>query len=60
MAFLQNHTYKFCFDVGGKLLTFTGKIIEDSENFITFEDRYGIELTYNKQNLISSQEVKEK
>ena len=59
MGFLQNHTYKFCFDVGGKILTFTGKVIEDNENFITFLDRYDIELTYNKNNLISSEEVKE-
>jgi len=57
MAFLKGHTYKFCFDVGGKLLTFTGKILEDSEHFITFLDKYKAKLTYNKQNLISSEEV---
>ena len=59
MAFLIHHSYKFCFDVAGKLLTFTGKITEDSENFIIFIDKFGIELTYNKSNLISSEEVKE-
>ena len=59
MAFLKDHTYKFCFNVAGKLLTFTGKIVEDSEHFITFLDKFDVELTYNKNNLVSSEEIQD-
>ncbi len=57
MEFLKNHFYKICFNVGGKTLTYTVEIISDDENFVTFKDKFGKILTYNKLNIISSEEI---
>ena len=53
-----NETYKLTIDVNGKILTFTGKIISEDDNFITFVDRYNSVLAYNKRNIISAEEIK--
>ena len=57
MEFLKNHFYKICFDIGGKIITFTCEIIDSDDSFITFKDKYGKILTYNKTNIISFEEV---
>lgn len=57
MQLLKNHYYKICFNVGDKLITFTCKIINDDGTFIEFEDKYKKTLTYNKSNIVSSEEV---
>jgi len=59
MEFLKDHSYIICFNILGKALTFTCKIHEDSGDFITFTDKYGKKLSYNKLNIISSEEIKE-
>jgi len=59
MAFLKNHSYKICVNVTGRILTFSCKIVEEDEHFVTFIDKFGKELSYNKINIISSEEVKE-
>ena len=51
--------YKLIFDVGGNSFTYTGVIIELDDNYISFTDKYGIRLTYNKDRLISFEEVKD-
>ncbi len=50
--------YTLVFNVGGKVLTYTGTIISYEENFIVFTDKFGEEFTYNVNSLISSK-VKE-
>lgn len=45
------------FNLDGRALTFTGKIISEDDMFITFIDKFGKNLTYNKMNLISAEEV---
>jgi len=51
-------TYKLTFHVADKTLTFTGKIVESDEDFITFLDKFGEKLAYRKGLLISYEEVK--
>lgn len=62
MEFLKDHIYIICFNVFDKPLTFTCTILEDSEHtndFVKFTDKFGKELSYNKSNIVSSEEVKE-
>ena len=54
-----NEKYIMVFNLDGRTLTFTGKIISENDMFITFIDRFGKNLTYNKMNLISAEEVGE-
>ena len=52
-------TYVIRIEVEGRLFTYTGKILEVDDQFITFEDKYGKTFSYNKSNIISFEEVKE-
>lgn len=58
MKFILGNSYRIVFDVKGKALTFQCIIEEDDENFITFIDKYGKKLTYNKNIIISVEEIK--
>ncbi len=58
MDFIKNHHYKICFEVGDKLITFTCEIINDDGIFITFIDKFGKELSYNKNKITSIEEIK--
>lgn len=51
------NSYIITFEIGGKDLTFSCKIIDIDENFITFIDKFGKTLTYNKKKIISISEV---
>ena len=51
--------YKLIFEVEGRLLTFTGIVIEEDESFITFIDKFNKTISYNKRFLISAEEVGE-
>jgi hypothetical protein len=53
-----NETYKITVEVNGKILTYTGKIISIDDTFLTFQDRYNAVLSYNKNNIISTEELK--
>jgi hypothetical protein len=55
----QDKTYIIRFEVNNKELVFTATIISEDENFVTFLDKFGKRLTYNKRYLISSEEVRE-
>ena len=46
-------------EVNNSFLTYTGKIVSEDSNFITFTDKFGKEYTYNKNNIISFEGVKE-
>lgn len=52
-----NSTYKIVIEVNERILTFTGKITSEDEKFISFIDRDGKSLTYNKDKIISFEEV---
>lgn len=49
--------YKLNFIISEKLLTYTGKIISIDEDFITFIDKFGKEISYNKNTLANYEEV---
>ena len=51
-------TYKIVVDVNEKFLTFTGTIISEDEDFITFTDKFGTTLSYNKNKIVSFEEVR--
>lgn len=53
-----NEKYILVFKVNDKILTYTGKIISIDDLFITFRDKFGKIISYNKLNLISFEEVK--
>ena len=55
----QDKTYIIRFDIAGKELVFTAKIISQDENFITFKDKFNKILTYNKKYIVSIEEVGE-
>lgn len=50
--------YKIIFNVNGRTLTFRCKITEDDGQFISFIDKFGVLLSYNKNTIISVEEVK--
>lgn len=57
MELLIGKSYLIVFEVGGRDLTFNCKIISVDETFVTFKDKFGKELTYNKKKIISVAEV---
>jgi len=50
-------SYKITVEVNGKLLTYTGKIISEDDDFVTFSDKFGTTFSYNKKNIVSMEEV---
>ena len=53
-------TYKITFETtSGKTLTFTGKITDLNDKFVTFIDRFGKKLHYNIKLIVSYEEVEE-
>jgi hypothetical protein len=54
-----NEKYILTFEVEGRILTFTGKIISEDETLITFIDKFGKTISYNKKRLISAEEMGE-
>jgi hypothetical protein len=49
--------YKIVFEINNKILTFNCKIVSNEDDFITFVDKYGKELTYNISNIVSFEKV---
>jgi len=54
-----NEKYILVFEIQGKILTYTARIIEESETTVKFSDKFNKEFEYNKRYLISSEEVRE-
>lgn len=52
-----NATYIIRVEVNNKFLTYTAKIISEDSNFITFEDKFGKKYSYNKNCIVSYEEV---
>ena len=52
-------TYIIRVDVEGRIFTYTGEIISEDEMFITFKDKYGKTFSYNKNKILSFEEVRE-
>lgn len=51
-------SYKITIEINEKILTYTGRIISEDDSFITFEDKFGTTFSYNKNNIISAEELK--
>ena len=52
-------TYIIRIEVEDRLFTYTGKIISIDDDFVTFIDKYGTRFSYNKNKIISFEEVKD-
>ena len=50
--------YIITLDIGGKILTYTGLITDVDEVFISFTDKFDKDFSYNKNNIVSYEEVK--
>lgn len=59
MKFDLNKSYRIVVDINGKILTYSIKVIDEDENFVSFVDKFGNHLSYNKRFIISYEEVKE-
>ena len=55
----KDKKYKIRINLNGRDIYFTGIIISEDENFITFKDKFDQVLTYNKNVIISFEEVRE-
>jgi len=51
--------YKIIIEGKNEELTFTGEIIKEDADFITFKDKFGEVLSYNKNRIIYTKEVNE-
>jgi hypothetical protein len=49
--------YVLVINAGGKVLTFTAKIIKIDSYFVTFIDKFQQEISYNIKSIISYREV---
>jgi len=52
-----NCSYKIVVEVDGRVLTYTGKIVSIDDDFITFIDKFGKTFSYNKNKIISTEEI---
>ena len=52
-------SYIIIFEISGKALTFHCKITSVDENFVSFIDKFGKNLSYSKSKIISCEEIKE-
>ena len=52
-------TYIIRIEVDNRIFTYTGKIISEDNDFVTFLDKFGKTLSYNKNKILSFEEVKE-
>ena len=55
----KEKTYKLRLEVMNEELRYTATIIDIDDTFITFKDKFGKVLSYNKANIISAEEVAE-
>jgi hypothetical protein len=53
----KDKTYKIRINLNGRDLVYTGTIITTDSNFITFKDKFGNVLSYNKNVIISYEEI---
>ena len=59
MKLVIGQFYKIIFTVGENILTFNCEILEDDGVFVSFKDKFGKTLSYNKKNIISIEEQRE-
>lgn len=57
MKFQINKTYRVVIGINNNILTYTVKILDDDSDSVTFLDRNNKTLTYNKNVIISSEEL---
>ena len=49
--------YKFNFNVDGRILTYSGKVISVEDGFLTFLDKFEKEIIYNLNTLVNVEEI---
>ena len=52
-------TYIIRIEIENRIFTYTGKIISEDADFVTFIDKYNQTFFYNKANIISFEGVRE-
>ena len=58
MEIQKGKKYKITVSIGNKILYFTGGVLSNENNFITFKDKFGKILNYNLNSILSFEEVK--
>ncbi len=53
------NSYIIIFEINGMSLTFHCKITSIDKNFVSFVDKFGKNLSYNKRKIISCEEINE-
>ena len=53
----QNKKYIIRVEVKDRLLTYEGEIVSQDDFFITFIDKFGKEWSYNKNTIVSFEEL---
>lgn len=51
--------YKFNFNVDGRILTYSGRVISVGDGFVTFLDKFDKEIIYNLNTLVNAEEISE-
>jgi hypothetical protein len=59
MEIEKNKKYLIKVEVNGKLLHYTGLIIDSNEHFVTFKDKYGGTISYNWNVIVSYEPFEE-
>lgn len=57
MELTIGNSYRIVFDVGNRTLSFSCKIIDVDDIFVTFMDKFNKKLSYRKDTIISVEEV---
>lgn len=52
-----NSIYKIVVEVGDRILTYMATILKEDEFFITFKDKNGSVFSYNKNKIVSAEEM---
>ena len=52
-----NSSYKIVIEIDGRTLTYTGKVIQEDDMFLTFIDKFGKTYSYNKNKIVSAEEL---
>ena len=59
MNLKKDRRYVLRFNVNGVTLVYTGTITSVDDNFVSFIDKFGKEITYNLNSIVSFEEVEE-
>ena len=58
MEIQKGKKYRITICIGSRVLYFTGEVLSNENNFVTFKDKFEKILNYNLNSIISFEEVK--